>query len=656
VRKSWLYGLALSLGLVGSTTAFAQYPNANESFGLSSFPVQTEPQAYSPFQNLPQVPTTHANPSALQYGSHNPGQFAAVPGGPAGYYPQGPQAPYGQPMAYAPPVAGHYAPPVTSPYPPTASSPYAPYEAAQSARPSQYPGETGYTWNVPAQQPYAPQYVQQGSSSIPSLRANPQSNPYQLVGTQEQLGGIPTPYPQNLVPQPANVPQPPMPASAGQNMDYSQQSAMDYSQHPYEHSVAPHCSSCGPAPVSGVYPPSYSAPSPCGGTIGGHSGGHHALGGMPCGAKPWFFGGGVLLFNRIDNKNVPLSFADSSYAPDVLGTGDAQMGVMPGFEVMFGRYFNCGRNAIAASYWGLFPEDQYITRAAGMPGDMRSRMPYTYLVMPDNPTTMPVDPYDVYGWYDNAYAHVLQRSSTYHNVEVNLLGFAMGCSARNFNLPTCGGCGGGGCGQCGGSKFATGPCCLTAPACGSRLNLSWLLGFRYFRFEDQLLYAASLQDSVVNRAADDLYYGVNTTNDLFGFQLGSRADYCVGSRLNLYGTAKAGIYGNHSTLCTRIGTDYQTAYLNDTRMPSNPSQGENYMFSESKDSVAFLSELGTGVGFRLTSKWTATAGYRAVIACGVASSVDNVQTSFANYEDIRDYHNFGCLVLHGVNIGALYNF
>ncbi len=89
---------------------------------------------------------------------------------------------------------------------------------------------------------------------------------------------------------------------------------------------------------------------------------------------------------------------------------------------------------------------------------------------------------------------------------------------------------------------------MIAPTCSSRCGVSWLAGFRYFRFEDNLAYAASLNDSLISRANDDLYYDVNTTNDLFGFQMGSRLDYCLGRRVNLYGNAKAGIYGNHSTL------------------------------------------------------------------------------------------------------------
>lgn len=186
--------------------------------------------------------------------------------------------------------------------------------------------------------------------------------------------------------------------------------------------------------------------------------------------------------------------------------------------------------------------------------------------------------------------------------------------------------------------------------------MTWLAGFRYFRFEDNLTYAASLNDAVINRSTDDLYYDVNTTNDLIGFQLGSRLDYCVTRRINLYGNAKVGIYGNHSTLYTRIATDFQNAMLNDTRTPANPNQGQAYSFNESKDDLAFLSELGTGFGVRFSPRWTGTVGYRAIIASGVATSPDNLRTSFANYSDVRNYDNYGTLILHGLSIGALYNF
>ena len=186
--------------------------------------------------------------------------------------------------------------------------------------------------------------------------------------------------------------------------------------------------------------------------------------------------------------------------------------------------------------------------------------------------------------------------------------------------------------------------------------MTWIAGFRYFHFSDNLLYAASLQDSVINRGADDLYYEVNTTNDLFGAQFGSRLDYCIGKRLNTYASAKVGVYNNRANLMSSMGTDFERATLNDTRTPANPSNGQTYMFDETKNDLAFLSEIGTGLGIRVSSKWTATVGYRAVIAAGVATSTGNFRETFANYSTVRDFNNTDCLILHGLNVGGIYNF
>ena len=426
--------------------------------------------------------------------------------------------------------------------------------------------------------------------------------------------------------------------------------------------LAPNCVSCGPAPIS--------QPVNNGAIVASETG--HRFFGMPDQAKAWFFGAGGLIFNRIDDKAVPLSFFDSGYFPDELTTRDARQGATGGFEATIGRYFNCGRNAIALTYWGLYPEDEVALRERTMSGDYRSRIPFQYLDMSGTPSD-PGMPYSVYDWYDNAYTHSLRRDFAYHNVEVNLLGFAAGGAARRFACPVkhslfgrapgCGDCGGAGCDNCAtscssctSSKFTTGPCCLIPSACGSRLNLTWIAGFRYFRFDDGLLFAASLDDPYVTRDTDDLYYEVSTTNNLYGFQSGCRFDYCVGQRLNLYNVAKVGVYNNRSTMFTSVGTDFDTAYLNDTRMPANPDNGMAYRFDESKDNIAFLSEIGSGFGYRLTCNWTATFGYRAVIASGVATAPGNVQKTFANYEEIRDYDVYDTLVLHGFNFGAQCNY
>ncbi|MFK7737941.1 MAG: hypothetical protein AB8B50_18060 [Pirellulaceae bacterium] len=608
MRLRWLFGLALTLGLLNSM-ALGQYPTSYDNFGASSFPVRPGGLA----TGVPQVPQGFNAQQPTSYGIAGPYQ---------GQY----QLATAQTQIY-----GSQTPMPSVPAPAMG----APAQHAQNV--------------VPAQTHAAPMTM----SPTPMVHQH---------APAMQSPGMTTMAPSNC--------------STCNTMPSTTVMAA-----PMMQSVAPNCSTCGPAPISQGYTvaPNYNyAPMP----VAQNS--HVGLGGLPTGAKPWFFGTSGLVFNRVDSKNIPLSFTDAGYSPDILTTRDARMSAAAGFEGTIGRYFNCGKNALAVSYWGVFPSDQTVTRANSTAGGYRSRIPFTYLTMAGTPAA-PTTPYPVYDWYDAAFTHQLTRSFDYQNVEINLIGFAAGCAARNFNMSTagtlfsgtrnsgrgsCGYCGGAGCGSCSSScapcgtscntcapsKYATGPCNLTPPRCGSRLNMSWFAGLRWFRFQDNLLYAASLDDTVVNRAADDLYYEVNATNNLVGFQTGGRFDFCVAKRVNLFGSVKAGIYNNRSNLNTWIGTDFATAYLDDTRTPTNPNNNVDYRFDENKDTVAFLTELGTGVGYRVSPKWTINSGYRVVVASGVATSPDNVRNSFANYDDVRDYDTYGTLLLHGFSFGAMYNY
>lgn len=566
--------------------------------------------------------------------------------------------------------------------------------AASANSLAQYPAYNYHT--APSSFPVATQQHPQHSAQL---------NPYQFAAAQDptvagnpsSIGTVPAPIAQQPLPTVPDYAPVPMPAPSGSG--HSAQSGMVHpgaAPHAGHYStVAPGCASCGPAPVSqsffqGGYgqPYSYSAPSigwgdqgNCGPACGaGHRGIGHFGGGMltmPEAAKPWFFGGGVLIFRRIDDYNRLLSEDDSGMP--ILYTEDAALGTMGGFEVMGGRYFNCGKNAIMASYWGLFPENEMVSVFDGADG-IRSSIfrpwagpdPFTgefQLNMTGGATGDPLTDEDVYGLYDTASAHRLRRSSEFHNVEINLLGFAVGCASRNFNRATAGSlfsgtcghrgrglgqadcgngeCGSSDCGTCGSapSRYATGPCCYVAPPCGSRLNLSWLAGVRYFQFNDNLEYAALV---VPGLGAETLSYDVHTQNQLVGFQIGGRSDLCLGSRVNLYSMARAGIYGNNTSLTTSLGTE--TAYAYESNMP-----GMEYNISRSDTQLAFLSELGAGVGFRLSSKWTATTGYRAIIASGVATAVGNVRHQGQTIDRIN-VNAKDMLILHGLDIGAIYNF
>lgn len=175
--------------------------------------------------------------------------------------------------------------------------------------------------------------------------------------------------------------------------------------------------------------------------------------------------------------------------------------------------------------------------------------------------------------------------------------------------------------------------------------MNWLAGIRYLQIQDDLEFAAL---DVPGLGAQSLMYQNCVTNHLVGFQIGGRADYCIGSCFNLYGLARSGVYNNSASLCTSLSTETASAYES-----GNP--GSHYVFSRRNDQVAFINEIGTGMGWAFSPKWTATVGYRAILASGVATAVGNLrlpgQTIAQTGINTKD-----TLLLHGLNIGALYNF
>lgn len=444
---------------------------------------------------------------------------------------------------------------------------------------------------------------------------------------------------------------------------------------------------CGPVYAQ----PAYASPAIGLGNVGGFMRGYGAVPG-----KAIFAGGSALLMTRVDDHNVALTYNTAMPSENILGTRDARQYDLNGFEVFAGRYFNGGRNAMLFSYWGLFPEDRStVISGAAAPTGYRSFHPFNGVEMPSG---------TVYDWFDGARSHRVTRGSQYNNFEANLLGFAAGGAARTWaaaaprrgafgvggygggyaggygaggygaggcgydacgsggcgscgtGYSDCGSCGSGGadCGSCGsGCASFTGPCGLTPNMCGSKLNWTWLGGFRYFRFRDDLQYAASDLDTVYN-GVDDIYYDVNVKNELYGFQLGGAGTYCLGRRFNLYALTKGGVYNNHSSLNTRIygGGGGPTATINS----ANIFNGDGYMVDASKNSAAFLGEFGTGVGARISRGWSANVGYRVIGAAGVATAVNNIPFEMTHLGNVADYNNTSSLLLHGWTIGGMYNF
>lgn len=403
--------------------------------------------------------------------------------------------------------------------------------------------------------------------------------------------------------------------------------------------------------------------------------------------NPWIFGAGALIFNRFDDEHVRLTSDPSMPTDALLSTSDAKMQATGGFQLSAGRYFGCGKYAIVGSYWGVFSNPQMASvtdpGATGVGGGyLRSNLPFTL-----NPVgtpygiTMPGD--TVYNWYDgsfagHAFAQRIQRDQQFHNAELNFFSFALGGGARQPYDNGCGsGCGsglfgGGHHGRRGGGGYGSDgdPCGSScepcATACGgptgvcapwygaqcSKLRLNLFGGLRWFRFEDSLEYASSSTNNIYGDEPSDVFYRNGVTNDLVGFQLGSMANWCTGTCLNFFAGTSVGVFGNHMNTNTYAGTNTDAA----TIFSANAFNGRPYDYSNSSNDVAFLAEGNIGTGIRISRGWTANLGYRVVGVNGVATAVGQIPRDFSNGDDINRINNTNSLLLHGVVLGAAYNF
>lgn len=599
MKKTWFFGIAFTLGI--STipcVTFAQYAPTTYGGGAlapSGYPVSeslAQPQPYM----IPQV-GGYAQPAPYQSAPYQPApQFVQQPQPAQAQYPQGQFTLAQQTL----PQNGQY---------------------TQFANGGAYaqPG-------VPAQMIAYPQDQIPAPTDNSVLQRPEEVWPDQVGQQPLQQPGLPQPIPLQADGAPP-IPGAPINGSTyGADNGYAQALAPTATGGPY--STEFNGAACGGAvagaPVDGPFT-----------TFNNFAGKSAAWFNTHYGApgRAWFVGGGAMLMRRVDDNNLALLYDGTMPTDNVLGTRDARQHHLDGFEVFTGRYFNCGRNALMLSYWGLFPGDESATVVGG------SYMPFQQF------NGVQIQGQDVYDWYDRPYAERVVRSSQYHNVEANLLGFAVGGAARTWSPAGCG---------CGYGAY-NGPCCLAPNVCGSRCNWTWLAGVRWFRFTDSLQWAASDTDADFNGSADDLYWDNEVRNDLVGFQLGGIGNYCLGSRVNLYALSKAGIYNNHSQLYSRIGTNGgapETA----TIVSGNAYNGSDYLINANQNNAAFLGEIGTGVGVRISRGWSANVGYRVIGASGIATAVNTMPGAMLHLGNVAEYNNTSSLLLHGVTVGGTYNF
>lgn len=333
-----------------------------------------------------------------------------------------------------------------------------------------------------------------------------------------------------------------------------------------------------------------------------------ACGGCAC--SPWF-GGIYGLVMRLDNgHSTYLAYESGMPFPAILQTGDAALQYGGGFETRIGRYLNdCW--AVEGVYWGLFPDTQTASiNTNDYAGMISSSLSFNGLNYNNGAQVN-----SVLTWYGTpaagAQLQCIRRSFEAHNVEVNFI--------RNPYRRT--GC----------------------------VHYELLMGARYLNLNDRFSY---LTDYTSTTLGDDpnneLDYTIDVDNNLIGAQIGGRMDYYFWRCFSVNVGSKLGIYGNHISHRQYIQGGNGFAYN---------GAGENYDINSSRNQVAFVGELFAGLSYDINQCWRLTGGYRALTACGVATSVGNIprDRDFASLTRSGEIQADDSLLLHGAYFGLEYN-
>jgi hypothetical protein len=160
-------------------------------------------------------------------------------------------------------------------------------------------------------------------------------------------------------------------------------------------------------------------------------------------------------------------------------------------------------------------------------------------------------------------------------------------------------------------------------------DLSWLVGFRYINFQEDIDITSTDGDNSVSN------YRVGTENNLFGGQLGGiwrRHENILG--LEVFG--KAGIFGTNLTQGQFIGDFGNTFVFRDTRSDWS--------------TTSYLLEGGITGLVRISENWSARAGYNVLFIDGLVRASDQL--------DFTDTLTSGTLIddsgeafMHGANVG-----
>jgi len=321
----------------------------------------------------------------------------------------------------------------------------------------------------------------------------------------------------------------------------------------------------------------------------------------------WFAGASGLVMTR----TLPSGAAAAALpgAGVVLTTSNASATWPGGVDLRFGRWMGANQeHAIEAIYWGVYGIGSTATVT-----DNNNRLQ----AIPQAPgVTAAGTPARLF--LHDARSEQISRSDLVNDVEINWV-FAPGGRPEFYEE---------------GER---------------RLTLSWLAGFRFFELQD-VLNESSLAGSVpagstfgVNGGADQMYLNVATNNNIFGGQIGGKADWHILPSLRLSVIKKFMVGGNAITNTSAMGLGNGTAATFAGGSPVN--------VHTTAGTVSFLGSVDAGLAWDVTTNWTLSMGYRVVGVGNIAQSDQSWPTNVHAPSSLGSINSAGSTFVHGAFAG-----
>ncbi len=192
---------------------------------------------------------------------------------------------------------------------------------------------------------------------------------------------------------------------------------------------------------------------------------------------------------------------------------------------------------------------------------------------------------------------------------------------------------------------------------GRTASHEYLLGFRYFQFDESFGYNAQAfrQNTVASHLLQAEYLN-EVTNRLFGAQIGGRTEIGFLRKFSLIIGTKAGIFNNRFTNNQSVMIQPRGADAYAAQVLNGVYSGQAFDTEGDNSDITMLGELDLGLTYRMFSNSRLRVGYRALFVSDVAFAVPQTELYFSDLNAVQSPTANDDLVLHGGYFGAEFAF